>query len=660
MGTTAKSPPSFPVYGAVERGPIAYRLAGTVTIVHRSTALVARTGALAALVLAVPALIAVPVAQEEERTHPATRIVDDRRVDGRAPVSRRPTATTSEGLGLLGVPAWHTAGHTGKGAKVAILDLGFDGLDDVPADDLPPNLVTIAFDGDEILDRLTDHGTQMAEIVHDVAPDAELVAMTFTDDRFAEAVAWLESAGVDVVSFSMEWTDGPLDGTHWTAPIIQASIDAGITWVVAAGNSAEAHHNGTTVDADGDGWIEVTTGGIEQNGFTVKAGDTAEVSLSWNDPATDLDLCLFDLEVSAPAGSPALITCTENPQGSGQPATEILNLSNETGAAHRYGYGLVQRSGPQTTYETRTWATGPLQFANPAASIGVPGNMADVITVGAVAWDTAKLQTYSAWGPNHMGDRKPDVVGPDEIATSGWVGAENTGTSYAAPHVAGLVALMLGAAPTMAPTALRQRLIDRASLATTPDFKHGWGVASLGQLPSQIVEVRGHWAEEAIDWAFTSSITASCPLMDQLTCPDLAVTRDEMAQFLWRFRGLPLASTSAPFEDVPGDATYRPAVDWLAEAEITLGCTPTTYCPDGTVTRAEMAAFLWRLEGSPAGSTTTGFIDVASGFFAEPAIDWLLASGTTVGCTATTYCPEELVTRAEMFTFLQRLGSAAS
>ena len=75
----------------------------------------------------------------------------------------------------------------------------------------------------------------------------------------------------------------------------------------------------------------------------------------------------------------------------------------------------------------------------------VPGNMADVITVGAVAWDTGRLQPYSAWGPNHMGDRKPEVVGPDETATSGWVGADNTGTSYAAPHVAGLVALMLGA-----------------------------------------------------------------------------------------------------------------------------------------------------------------------------------------------------------------------
>ena len=123
---------------------------------------------------------------------------------------------------------------------------------------------------------------------------------------------------------------------------------------------------------------------------------------------------------------------------------------------------------------------------------------------------------------------------------------------------------------------------------------------------------------------------------------------------------MPAASIVAPFDDVTTEASYGLAVDWLAEAEITLGCTPTTYCPEGTVTRAEMAAFLWRLEGSPVGSTTAGFTDVPVGFFAEPAIDWLLASGTTVGCTSTTYCPEELVTRAEMFTFLQRLETAAT
>ena len=87
-------------------------------------------------------------------------------------------------------------------------------------------------------------------------------------------------------------------------------------------------------------------------------------------------------------------------------------------------------------------------------------------------------------------------------------------------------------------------------------------MARLGQLPSSITAIRGHWAETDIDWAFTTSITDGCPAVDQLTCPDLEVTRDEMASFLWRFQGLPVASSSAPFEDVPIDAPYGPAVDF--------------------------------------------------------------------------------------------------
>jgi len=573
--------------------------------------------------------------------------------------SRRPLAVTSEGLAAMGTPEWHAAGHTGAGVTVAVLDVGFDGLGDVPVDDLPDDVLTMAFDEDGVLDALTDHGTQMAEIVHDVAPGADLVAVTFDDDRFAEMVAWLELSGVDVVSFSMEWTDGPLDGTHWTAPIIQASIDAGITWVVAAGNSAETHHNGTTVDVDSDGWIEVTSGGIEHNAFTINPGNTAEVSLSWNDQATDLDLCLFDMEDLDTDGQPTILECTANPQGLGEPATEILTLANNTGARHSYSYGVTLRSGPETTYETRTWGTSPLQFANPAASIGVPGNMADVITVGAVNWQTEQLQPYSAWGPNHMGDRKPEVVGPDLVATSAWVGTSNSGTSYATPHVAGLVALILGAAPDLTPAQVKARITSRASRADDPDYKHGWGVIRLGSLPSSITAIQGHWAEEALDWAFATGITDGCPTVETLSCPELAVTRDEMARFLWRFRDTPLATMAATFDDVAANASYSPAVNWLAETGITLGCTATSYCPAGTITRAEMAAFLWRLEGSPEGSVPAGFADVPSDFFAGPAVNWLLASGTTTGCTATSYCPQGLVTRAEMFTFLKRLEGAA-
>jgi hypothetical protein len=217
------------------------------------------------------------------------------------------------------------------------------------------------------------------------------------------------------------------------------------------------------------------------------------------------------------------------------------------------------------------------------------------------------------------------------------------------------VALILGAAPDLTPAQVKARITSRASRADDPDYKHGWGVVRLGSLPSSITAIRGHWAEEAVDWAFTAGITDRCPTLGKLTCPELAVTRDEMAWFMWRFRSLPLATTASSFDDVSADATYGPAVDWLAETGITLGCTTTSYCPAGTVTRAEMAAFLWRLEGSPEGSTPANFADVSADHYADPAIDWLLASGTTTGCTTSSYCPQGLVTRAEMFTFLSRL-----
>jgi len=224
--------------------------------------------------------------------------------------------------------------------------------------------------------------------------------------------------------------------------------------------------------------------------------------------------------------------------------------------------------------------------------------------------------------------------------------------------VAGIAALMIGAMPDLFPAQVKQRLKDRASQANSPDHRQGWGIVALGSLPSSIVAIRGHWAETSIDWAFTTAITPGCPTDGATagsTCPELDVTRDEMAQFMWRSKGQPAPTTTAAFEDVAVDATYTTAVDWLAEQAITLGCTTTTYCPDGTVTRAEMAAFLWRLEGSPEGSTPAGFGDVPEGAFYGAAADWLLASGTTTGCTTTSYCPDGLVTRAEMFTFLQRL-----
>jgi hypothetical protein len=448
-----------------------------------------------------------------------------------------------------------------------------------------------------------------------------------------------------------------VDGTHFSAVEIQRAVDAGITWVVAAGNSAKRHHVGTTVDNDGNGWVELDGISTEFNTFRLSDGASAELLLTWNDNATDLDLCVFDMELSVD-GSPTQVMCAEGPQGNGEPAIESMTVSNDTGASRLYGYSIKFYSGGEVIYDTRIWGSSELQYSNPAASIAVPANMTDVVTVGAVAWDTEVLQPYSGWGPNQQGVLKPEVVAPDQVTTSRLAGVGNTGTSYSTPHVAGIVSLMIGAMPELTPAQVKDRLTSRASQADSPDHRQGWGIVRLGSLPSSIVAIRGHWAEDAIDWAFTTAITAGCPggnVATDSTCPELPVTRDEMAQFMWRSQGQPVATTPASFTDVADDASHAAAVGWLAEEAITLGCTETEFCPSGTVTRAEMAAFLWRLEGSPTGSPAAGFGDVPDGAFYDDAADWLLASGITTGCTTWSYCPQGLVTRAEMFTFLRRL-----
>jgi hypothetical protein len=111
------------------------------------------------------------------------------------------------------------------------------------------------------------------------------------------------------------------------------------------------------------------------------------------------------------------------------------------------------------------------------------------------------------------------------------------------------------------------------------------------------------------------------------------------------------AGISGSFTDDDG-SIHEPDINGIAAAGITLGCGGTNYCPGGSVTRAEMASFLVRsLELAPV--ATGPFSDVAGNIHASN-INALAAAGITAGCTATAFCPTELVSREQMATFLAR------
>jgi len=160
-----------------------------------------------------------------------------------------------------------------------------------------------------------------------------------------------------------------------------------------------------------------------------------------------------------------------------------------------------------------------------------------------------------------------------------------------------------------------------------------------------------------IEWLADTGITKGCnPPVNDRFCPDASVTRGEMAAFLTRALGL-TDTGGVSFADT-GGSVFATDIARLANAGITRGCNPPTndrFCPDDPITRGQMAAFLVRAFGL----TDTGgisFVDTGGSVFATD-IARLANAGITRGCNPPTndrFCPDDSVTRGQMAAFLHR------
>jgi hypothetical protein len=164
--------------------------------------------------------------------------------------------------------------------------------------------------------------------------------------------------------------------------------------------------------------------------------------------------------------------------------------------------------------------------------------------------------------------------------------------------------------------------------------------------------------EADIEWMADQGITKGCnpPLNDRF-CPDDTVTRGQMAAFL--VRGLDLTDRlDNPFRDDDG-SIFEADIERLAAAGITRGCNPPVndrFCPDDPVTRGEMAALLVRALDYTDDGGGDLFDDDDDSIF-EGDIDRLGTAGVTKGCNPPAndrYCPDDVVTRGQMAAFLHR------
>ena len=163
----------------------------------------------------------------------------------------------------------------------------------------------------------------------------------------------------------------------------------------------------------------------------------------------------------------------------------------------------------------------------------------------------------------------------------------------------------------------------------------------------------GSYYEDAVDWAVENGITTgvSANRFD----PNGVCTRAQAVTFLWRAAGSPAPrSRTMPFTDVPAGSYYYDAVLWAVENGITKGTSETRFSPDDTCTRAQIVAFLWRSEKSPAAGTANPFADVKSTAYYAGAVLWAVKEDITKGTTNTTFSPNADCTRAQIVTFLWR------
>jgi hypothetical protein len=407
--------------------------------------------------------------------------------------------STTEGVAASNASAWHSAGHTGAGVRIAVLDGGFEGYQGLLGTDLPASVGTYDWTSSGM--GGSKHGTGCAEIAHDMAPGATMdLHKVGTGVEMGNAIDQAIDDGVQIATASIGTIlDGPGDGTGLRASIVQNARQNGILYVQAAGNNSEHSWSGTFSN-DGSG-LHLWAAGQNVNFFgpgdgqawVIPAGFPITCVLHWDDwtaVTEDLDLHLLGWTGSAWA----LVASSTNSQSGSYPyPTEIISV--QAPAQTFYGFAVEKTSGTGSNCLRLLCShAGPdLDERVKQRSLVYPADSPDAFTVAAIDVDTFNLESYSSQGPMFGpggactgGATRPDAAGFANVSTESYGPQQFNGTSSATPHAAGAAALVKGVFPGYTPDQLQSFLEGRAIDLGSPgkDNLFGSGRLHLGNPPS--------------------------------------------------------------------------------------------------------------------------------------------------------------------------------
>ena len=435
-------------------------------------------------------------------------------------------SATSEGDVQLRAKSVRSIYHfDGTGVKVGALSDSFDmsssSIDartdiasgDLPGSGNPCERLTSVDVVQELDTQGDDEGRGMLQIVHDLAPGAELAFATayMSETGFADNIRALRAAGADILVDDVMYLDEP----YFQQGLIDAAINDvtadGARYFTAAGNSnvivggkdvaswEAPAYRATACPSPVSSYeascmdFQPAAGTDSNRTFTLANGGEAVIGLQWAEPwygvTTDLDLVVVNLDtggIAAVGGDDNIVT---------QRPSEFLDVKNTSGSVGHFAIVIGKTSGDSPRVKVDIGQSdGITAMEYPVSGggdivgptiVGHAGNSSGM-SVGAVPYDDATTpEKYSSRGPmvtyfepvvgtTPAAATAPVVVNkPDFVATDGgattFFGSRMGGvwrfygTSAAAPHAAAVGALMLQAQPSLTAAQMRGVMVAKAA-----------------------------------------------------------------------------------------------------------------------------------------------------------------------------------------------------
>jgi hypothetical protein len=429
----------------------------------------------------------------------------------------------------------------GTGVKIGVLSDSYNNLGgaatDIARGDLPAEGVTLVGSGD-LASGGTDEGRAMLQIIHDLAPGAELYfATAFNSEAdFANNIRELQKAGCDIIVDDVYYFAEPVFQDGIVAQAVNEVTAKGALYFSSAGNSGNKN-DGTSGVWEGDftdaGQAPL---GIPGNIHRFASGssgvynrlttNTGIITLQWSDPygksAND-----YDLYVLNSSGTQVVAASTDGQSGNGDPF-EVVNAQSsgaqviivKYSGEPRYLHLNTNRGRLAINTRGQTWGHSAAVNAFSVAAVNVATAKGSRFTGGAAN----PVETFSSDGPRRIfytADGKPiNTTAPNNFLSTGGVvrqkpdiaaadGVKTTfppssglnpffGTSAAAPHAAAVAALLKSYRPSFTATQFRSILTSQALdiEAKGVDQDSGYGIVMANralQRARQISAIKIWW-----------------------------------------------------------------------------------------------------------------------------------------------------------------------